>query len=472
MRDLKEIETTKQKEWVRLDNASNIFLAAMSTIDTKVFRLSGELHDEINPELLQQALEKVYAQYPLYHSVLRRGFFWYYLQRSNIQPQVVPDTLKPCSPLYHFDEKELLFRVIYNGKRVHLELFHVLSDGTGALWFFEDLLKEYVLLRYPQARLEYEKYNQTRRERDLEDSYVTYFRDKNNQHFTEVAQSALRKFATGSKRAAFKYGRKARGILSKSDQKKPKKLMIHQIKGERSPDLRMKIIELGMPANKVLALAKEHGATLTIYLIALFFEAIRKASGGFSNRETISISVPINLRNFFPSNSARNFFSTVRLRYTYVKNSNPEMTKICSTLSKQLKYQTNKENLERRLGRLIAFEYNPFNRLVPRPLKDGILKVINYFNNRNITVSMSNLGRVKFPEGVNPQIKAVYFHTSVVRPQFSMISHGDRLCITFTSPFIETEIQGQFVRELTNKGVAVTVAANKVTAEELRGEAE
>lgn len=468
---MKKNETTKHKEWVRLDNASNIFLAAMSTIDTKVFRLSGELRDEIDPGLLQQALEKVYAQYPLYHSVLRRGFFWYYLQRSNIHPQVVPDILKPCSPLYHFEEKELLFRVIYNGKRVHLELFHVLSDGTGALWFFEDLLKEYVLLRYPQARLEYEKYNQTKRKRNLEDSYVTYFRDKKNHNFTEVAQSALHKFAMGSKRAAFKYKRKVRSILSKSARKKPKKRRVYQIKGEKTPDWRMKIIELEMPANKVLALAKEHGATLTIYLIALFFEAVRKASGGFSNRETISISVPVNLRNFFPSNSARNFFSTVRLRYTYAKNSEPNLKKICSTLTKQLEYQTNKENLERRLERLIAFEYNPFNRLVPRPFKDGILKIINYFINRNITVSMSNLGRVTFPEGIDPQIGTVYFHTSVVRPQFSMISHGNRLSITFTSPFIETEIQEQFVRELIKKGVAITVAANKVTAEELRGEA-
>lgn len=468
---MKEKETTEQKEWVRLDNASNIFLAAMSTIDTKVFRLSGEFRDEIDPGLLQQALEKVYAQYPLYHSVLRRGFFWYYLQRSNIQPQVVPDTLKPCSPLYHFDKKELLFRVIYNGKRVHLELFHVLSDGTGALWFFEDILKEYALLRYPQARLEYEKYNQTKRERHLEDSYVTYFRDKSNHNFTEVAQSALRKFATSSKRAAFKYGRKARSILSKSVRKNPKKQRIYQIKGEKTPDWRTKIIELEVPANKVLVLAKEHGATLTIYLIALFFEAVRKASGGFSNGETISISVPVNLRTFFPSNSPRNFFSTVRLRYTYAKNREPEIKKICSTLTRQLKYQTNKENLERRLGQLIAFEYNPFNRIVPRPLKDGILKMINYFNNRNITVSMSNLGRVKFPDAVEPQIRALFFHTAVVRPQFSMISHRDTLSITFTSPFLETDIQEQFVRELKNKGVEVTVAANKVTAEELRGEA-
>lgn len=458
----------KQKEWVRLDNASNIFLAAMSTTDTKVFRLSAELQDAVDPDILQEALDKIYAQYRLFHSVLRRGIFWYYLQQSEIQPHVMSDSMEPCAQLYHFDQRELLFRVIYNGKRVHLEVFHVLSDGTGALWFFEDILKEYVLLRYPKVQAEL-RGPREERQRHSEDSFVTYFRQKANQNFTEVAQSALRKFAKGSKRAAFKYGRKARDLLRKSERTHLEGKKIYQVKGEKTADRRTKVIELELSAKKVLALAHDQEATLTIYLIALFFEAVRKTAGGFQKGETVSISVPVNLRQFFPSNSARNFFSTVRLQYTYAKNSEPSVKDICVTLTKQLKYQTSKDNLERRLGRLIAYEYNPFNRLVPRPLKDGILKVINYFNNRNITVSMSNLGRVSFPEVIDPYIQSVYFHTSVVRPQFSMISHGDKLSITFTSPFLETDIQKQFVRELTAVGIEVTVAANKVTAEELRG---
>lgn len=467
-----EKEITKHKEWVRLDNASNIFLAAMSTTDTKVFRLSAELQDEINPDLLQRAVETIYAQYHLYHSVLRRGFFWYYLQRSEMKPRVVPDVLPPCAPLYHFDQKELLFRVIYNDKRIHLEVFHVLSDGTGALWFFEDVLKEYVLLRYPGASTEQKNQNKKELQRHLEDSFVTHFRSKEQQNFTESAQSALRKFAQGSKRAVFEYSRKARNILRKSKRKKLSKKNIHQIKGEKTPDQRTKVIELEMSVKQVLELAHREEATMTIYLIAVFFEAVRKSTGGFSKEETISISVPVNLRQFFPSNSARNFFSTVILQYTYAKNREPSVKEICVELSKQLKEQTSKEGLESRLGRLIAYEYNPFNRLVPRPIKDGILKIINFFNNRNITVSMSNLGRLSFPEAIDPYIHAVYFHTAVVRPQFSMISHGERLTITLTSPFLETDIQERFVRELTSNGVEVTLAANKVTSEELRGDAE
>ncbi|MBM6614775.1 alcohol acetyltransferase [Desemzia sp. RIT804] len=444
----------------------------MSTTDTKVFRLSAEMQNEVDPVILQQALEKTYAQYMLYHSVLRRGIFWYYLQYSDIKPQVTRDVLPPCSQLYHFDQSELLFRVIYNHHRVHLEVFHVLSDGTGALWFFEDLLKEYILLRHPEALEDITNEQRQIEQRHLEDSFVTYFRQGEQQNFTESAQSALRKFAKSSKRAAFEYGRKAKRFVWTTKRKKRQKRKVHRIVGKKTADNRTKVIELEMPVREVLNLAHEQDATLTMYLIALYFEAIREASPTFQTGETIAISVPVNLRQFYPSNSERNFFSTVKLKYTYPQEKEVDVKKICDTLTKQMQHQLTKENLEKRLSRLISFEYNPFNRLVPRPIKDGILKIVNYFNNRNLTVAMSNLGRVSFPTFLESYVDTLYFHTSAVRPQFCVISHGDKLSISFTSPYLETAIQESFVRKLTQAGVEVTVAANKVTTSELRGEEE
>ena len=88
-----------RRRWVRLDNASNIFLAARSDVDTKVFRMSAELDHEVDPELLQEALEATFARFPLYHAVLRRGVFWYYLQDSDLQPVVEEETEPSCAPI-------------------------------------------------------------------------------------------------------------------------------------------------------------------------------------------------------------------------------------------------------------------------------------------------------------------------------------------------------------------------------------
>src|SRR5699024_11277684 len=95
------------------------------------------------------ALDTIYDRYLLYHAVLRRAVFWYYLQDSDLRPTVMADTKHTCAPIYDADRTGLLFRVIHHHERIILEVFHALSDGTGALWLLTDLAGEYIQLRTP-----------------------------------------------------------------------------------------------------------------------------------------------------------------------------------------------------------------------------------------------------------------------------------------------------------------------------------
>ena len=126
--------------------------------------------------------------------------------------------------------------------------------------------------------------------------------------------------------------------------------------------------------------------------------------------------------------------------------------------------------MEAKLVKLIGFELNPAIRLLPRPLKDVILGGINRFNNRSLTVAISNLGRAGFPDAVDSHVGAVFLMVSAARPQFCMISHAGRLTLTFTSPFVELDIQRAFVRALTGKGVPVGVSVSRVTVDESAGD--
>ncbi len=45
------------------------FLAARNDIDTKVFRLSAEMTESVDPEILQAALNHTYEEYPPYFIV-------------------------------------------------------------------------------------------------------------------------------------------------------------------------------------------------------------------------------------------------------------------------------------------------------------------------------------------------------------------------------------------------------------------
>lgn len=445
----------EKKKWVRLDNASNIFLAARNEIDTKVFRLSAEMTERVDPILLQSALVSTYKAYPLFHNVLRRGVFWYYLEERSGTPRVKPETGPPCAPLYHYDKREFLFRVLYYKDRIHLEVFHALTDGTGALWFFEDLLSEYVRLRQAKSLESLDR--PARREKaDLEDSFKRYFSKKKTYAELEASIEPLKKY-------------KEEELADDADllEQEPKKAAVYRIKGEKTADHRQRVIEMSVPLKEALDLARGKEVSLTIYLTALYMLAVYQAKENTSEEVTVTTSIPINLRQFFPSVSVRNFFSTTIVSYTFKPAQPDYLDDVCDKLTRQFKSQLQKKALEKRLKRFIQFEFNPLARITPRPIKDGVLKLVNVLNNKHITVAMSNLGRVQLPKGMEQYVKQTFFYTAAVRPQFCLLSYQDVLTISFTSPFVETDIHREFVRLLTERQVEVIMDVNKVTREEM-----
>src|SRR5699024_5573464 len=177
-------------------------------------------------------------------------------------------------------------------------------------------------------------------------------------------------------------------------------------------------------------------------------------------------SVPVNLRQFFPSDSARNFFATVRVSHIYGQGPD-DLGAVCRHLEAQFRPKATPAALGKKLRRLIRFARSPALRVVPRPVKDFLLGLLNRAINRNLTVAVSNLGRVSLPEPAEARVRRILFHVSAARPQFCAISHAGLLTITFTSPFSETDHVREFARLLTGRGISVTVGAARVTEDEL-----
>lgn len=90
---------------------------------------------------LQAALDKTMEKYPVFLSVMRKGLFWYYLEKSELKPVVKEESEPPCLNLYIRDRKTLLFQVNYYKTRINFEVFHALTDGTGAIQFLKELVK-------------------------------------------------------------------------------------------------------------------------------------------------------------------------------------------------------------------------------------------------------------------------------------------------------------------------------------------
>ena len=137
----------KKARWRKLDNAAKLYSAASNKKDTRVFRFYCELKEEVNPDVLQEALNQTIEIFPTFLMVLRKGLFWHYLEPCNLRPIVKEEYKEPCSRLYIKDKKTLLFEVTYYKKRINFEVFHVLTDGTGATEFLKELVKNYLTER-------------------------------------------------------------------------------------------------------------------------------------------------------------------------------------------------------------------------------------------------------------------------------------------------------------------------------------
>lgn len=125
----------KRAHWRKLDNAAKIFPATSNKKDTRVFRFYCELKEPVEGKALQAALDKTMEKYPVFLSVMRKGLFWYYLEKSELKPVVKEESEPPCLNLYIRDRKTLLFQVNYYKTRINFEVFHALTDAPAPYSF-------------------------------------------------------------------------------------------------------------------------------------------------------------------------------------------------------------------------------------------------------------------------------------------------------------------------------------------------
>ena len=74
--------------WYRIDNVAKVFLATAGKRDTRSFRLSCTLKEEIDPKLLQEAVISAIEDRPQVQVRIRRGLFWHYLEDTDLLPVV------------------------------------------------------------------------------------------------------------------------------------------------------------------------------------------------------------------------------------------------------------------------------------------------------------------------------------------------------------------------------------------------
>ena len=353
--------------WFPLDDAAKIYPISMDHGSQQVFRISIYFKEDVIPELLQMALTFTIKRFASFATTLKKGFFWHYLDTVKKRFPIEEEHNLPCQPIKVSASGSQSFRLMYYKNRVSAEFFHVLTDGTGAMTFFRSLTAEYLRLCGTSAPLgDIWDINETPTKEEFENAFVKVEKAKTSSGFVD-------------KPAAQMNGRLTR----------------------RKP---CRILHLKMDAEKLRAVAKSYGATVTAYLLMQMFYACSASTDELTG--DINIQLPINMRKFYPSKTVRNFSMYCGIRIPIEKIGNKEA--LLAEINAQLLQKAEKEKMREMITAAVNIVSSI--RVIPLAIKQPIAKMIyGILGEKIYTTTFSNLGVVNFPEEFMEHIDSMDF---------------------------------------------------------------
>lgn len=426
-------ETLKSKKevWYKLDLSAIVYPTLQRRDFSSVYRLSVVLNEEIDPELLQKALDMTLPRFPSYKVAIRRGLFWRYLEPNNRPgPFVCPDIRNPCMPMPFKAANRYLLRVYYYGRRISLEAHHCLGDGTGGMHVLQTLAAVYLGLKGHQITPSgfVLDIHDTPYPEELEDAYMRY------------ANAMVKPPRPGEK--------------------------AYRIRGTKEPFYTLNIIDGILSVKELRSVADKYQASMTEYLNAVLLYALlqKQAKDMPFKLRPIKIAMPVNLRRFFPSDTLRNFITMV---YPAIDPRLGDYTfeEIVTQVHHFMRYYINEKFLRGDITTNAAAKRNPFIRIVPLFIKDPVVRTFySRVQDRNSSAGLTNMGALQVPEDMKPYIERFDIYMGQPfssRTNCAIISFEDTLTINFASSIKETDVERYFFRKLVQDGIHVTIESNR-----------
>ena len=426
------IEQKRTEDWYQLDLSAIVYPTLQRRDFSSVYRLSVVLKEEVDPVVLQQAVDQVMPRFPTYKAAIRKGVFWRYLEPNNRPgPFVQPDVKNPCQPMHFKGNNRYLVRFYYYGGRIALEAHHSLGDGTGGMCLLMTVTARYLQLKN-QVRIR-------------PGGFVL---DPESQPDPEELEDAYMRYAN-AKVCPPRPGEKT-----------------YRVRGTMEPFYTLNIIDGIMSVSQVIAVAKRYNATITEYLNAvLIYALLQKQEQEKSRRQKpVKIAMPVNLRRFFPSKTLRNFITMIypgvdpRLGdYTF-----PE---IVEQIHNYMRYYLNEKLLRGDITTNAATQRHPLIRVVPLFIKDFVVRQFyTKVQDKNSSAGLTNMGALHVPETMKPYIERFDIYMGQPfssRTNCAIISFGDVLTINFASSIIEADVERYFFRKLVQDGIHVRIESNR-----------
>lgn len=428
----KTTENENALRWLRLDNAAKIYPAAKSRDWTNVFRLSVTLHEDVDVQILQSALDVTAPRFPSMCARLRRGVFWYYLQQLPRSPRIREESSYPLTRMHRDELRRSAIRIVVYRRRIALEVFHSLTDGNGAMVFLKSLLAEYLQQKYGieiPAECGILDRREEPAEEELEDSFLKY---------------------AGSICAS----RKSNDSW--------------QLRGAPEPGGFMNVTCLRLPVETVREKAHEYNVSITAFLGAVMMQALQQLQAEQvpqrKHRKSVKLLIPINLRRMFGSRTLRNFvlYTTPEIQ---PKLGEYPFEEICRIVHHQMGLDNNPKHMSMMIATNVVSEQILAVKLMPLFIKNLVMKAVySAVGERKSCLSLSNLGQVRLPDVMMPYVERLDFILGVQATSpynCGVVSFGDTINVNFIRNIRQPMLEARFYQVLRDMGIPVLAESNR-----------
>lgn len=425
-------KTSKKRDtWYKLDLSANVYPTLQRKNFSSVYRISITLKETIQPDLLQKAVDMTLPRFPTFKAALRKGVFWRYLEPNERPgPFVQPDIQNPCMHMNFRADNRYLIRIYYYQKRISLEVFHSLSDGSGALFLLRTITAVYLRLlghEIPDG-MGVLNIKEEPAPEELEDAYMKYASAK---------------------------------ICPTRRQERA-----YRVRGTLEPLNTLNIICGVIPVDQLLRVTKQHKVSVTEYLNAVLLYALmqKQKSDHVLHEKPLKLALPVNLRNFFPSGTLRNFITMV---YPSIDPRMGDYTfeDILTQVHHYMRYYINDKFLNADITTNAVTQKNPLIRVVPLFVKDFVVKSF-YIRVQDCQSSagLTNLGVIRLSDELAAHVErfdVLMGQPFSARTNCAIISYQNTLTINFASCIVETDVERFFFRKLVEDGIHVKIETNR-----------
>lgn len=429
----KTVKKSTKDSWYELDLSATVYPTLQRRSFSSVFRISALLKEKIKPDLLEQALEMTLPRFPTFKVALRKGLFWRYFEPNHRPgPWLEKDIINPCMPMPFKGNNRYLIRLYYYENRVSLEVFHSLSDGTGALFLLRTIIAVYLRLQGYTI------------------SNTNGVLDISKEPDPEELEDAYKRYANSKVRPPRRQEK------------------AYRLRGTLEPFYTLNIICGVIPVDSLLAVSKKYKVSITEYLNSVLIYALIEQQNSEHHRKErpIKIAMPVSLRRFFPSKTLRNFITMV---YPTIDPRLGDYTfeEIVTQVHYFMRYHINGKFLNADITTNALTRNHPVIRVVPLFIKDLTVRLFyKRVQDLQSSAGLTNVGVIDVPEEMQEHI--IRFDVLMGQPfsprtNCAIASFENTLTINFASSIVETNVEKYFFTKLVKDGVPVKIETNRTT---------